>query len=300
MTPPRFPIRAVSKLTRIPVDTLRAWERRYGVVEPERDERGRVYSEADVERLRLLRCAVDAGHAIGRVAPLSPEDLRALLAETAAPPLIAGESQDLSVLLDAVQRFDAGSFRRELSRLAAVLPLPTLCREVALPLLYLVGEAWHAGKLGIAQEHMASAEIRSLLGALARLHQVRRRRPTLVFATPPGELHEIGTLAAAAVAADAGLGVVYLGTNVPAEDVVLATARLGATVVVLGWTGARDGTAESRAAFGRIARDLAPPVELWIGGRGSKDASRATAGRALALESFEEYERALARLDLED
>jgi DNA-binding transcriptional MerR regulator len=300
MPRPRFPIRAVSKLTRIPVDTLRAWERRYGVVEPERDERGRVYSEADVERLRLLRRAVDAGHAIGRVASLAPDDLRALLAEPADSPPTAAGSADLSVLLDAIHRFDAGSFRRELSRLAAILPLPALCRDVALPLLHLVGEAWHAGKLGIAQEHMASAEIRSLLGALARLHQIRRRGPALVFATPPGEQHEIGLLAAAVLAADAGLGVLYLGTNVPPADLVAAASRVAATAVVLGWTGARDGAAESRAALGRIARDLPPAVELWVGGRGSHDASRATGGRAIALDSFDGYERALARLEHED
>src|SRR5512138_1466617 len=80
MNPLRYPIRAVSKLTGISVDTLRAWERRYRVVEPERDERGRMYSEQDVERLRLLRAAIERGHAIGRVAVLATDDLRALLA----------------------------------------------------------------------------------------------------------------------------------------------------------------------------------------------------------------------------
>jgi DNA-binding transcriptional MerR regulator/methylmalonyl-CoA mutase cobalamin-binding subunit len=286
----------VSKLTGIPVDTLRAWERRYGVVEPDRDERGRVYSEEDVERLRMLRRAVDAGHAIGRVAPLSTGDLRALLAEP-PPDEPLPPAPDLGALAAAVDRFDAGAFRRELSRLAAILPLRALCRHVALPLLRRVGEDWHAGKLGIAQEHMAAAEVRSLLGALARLHQVRRRGPTLVLGTPPGELHEIGTLAASVIAADAGVGVVYLGANVPAPDAVSAAARVGAAAVVLGWTGAReDVAAEARAAIGWIARELAPSTELWVGGSGARDAARATGGRAVALETFDAFEAALARL----
>ena len=65
-----YPIRAVSKQTGISIDTLRAWERRYQVVSPQRDERGRLFSAADVRRLKLLRAAVDQGHAIGQLAAL--------------------------------------------------------------------------------------------------------------------------------------------------------------------------------------------------------------------------------------
>ena len=67
----RYPIRAVSKLTGISIDTLRAWERRHGVVSPIRDDRGRLYTDADVNRLRLLQRALADGHSIGRLAPLT-------------------------------------------------------------------------------------------------------------------------------------------------------------------------------------------------------------------------------------
>lgn len=298
MKPLRYPIRAVSKLTGIPVDTLRAWERRYGVVEPDRDERGRLYSEADVERLRLLRRAVGAGHAIGRVAPLPADDLRALLAEPVSSALPA-VGADLSGLQDAVDRFDGPAFRRELSRLAAALPVRALCREVALPFLHRIGEAWHAGELDIAREHMVSAEMRSLLGALARLHDGHRGPGALVFATPAGELHEFGALAAAVVAADAGLGALFLGANLPPHEVVSAAARVAAPAVVLGWTGARPERGgrgpDPRAAIAEIARDLERDVDLWVGGNGARDAERATGGRAMPLESFDAYERALSR-----
>jgi DNA-binding transcriptional MerR regulator/methylmalonyl-CoA mutase cobalamin-binding subunit len=299
--PLRYPIRAVSKLTGIPVDTLRAWERRYRVVAPDRDDRGRLYSETDVERLRLLRRAVQAGHAIGRVAPLSVEELRALLMTPTAPPpgapRLSAPIVDLAGLQDAVDRFDGPALRRELSRLAAVLPVRALCREVALPFLHRIGEAWQAGSLDIAREHMASAEIRSLLGALARLREAPEGALALVFATPAGELHEIGTLAAAVVAADAGLPVLFLGANLPAAEVVSAAERARAPAVVLGWTGTRAELGpDPIAAIAQIGRELRPDVELWVGGRGARDAERATAGRALALESFDAYERALARL----
>jgi DNA-binding transcriptional MerR regulator/methylmalonyl-CoA mutase cobalamin-binding subunit len=296
VNPPRYPIRAVSKLTSIPIDTLRAWERRYRVVEPERDDRGRLYSQADVERLRLLRRAVDGGHAIGRVAQLSTAELEALLAQRApARPVEA----DLSALQDALDLLDAAAFRRELSRLAATLSLRALCRDVALPFLHLVGEAWHEGRLGVGQEHMASAEIRSLLGALARLHEVREGAPALVLATPPGELHEIGTLAAAVVASHAGLGALYLGPDVPAAEIVSAASRVSARAVVLGWTGARgDRREQPGAAIAAVARDLPRATELWVGGKGASDAARLTRGRAVALESFGAYEHALSRIQV--
>jgi DNA-binding transcriptional MerR regulator/methylmalonyl-CoA mutase cobalamin-binding subunit len=292
---PRYRIRAVSKLTGIPVDTLRAWERRHGVVAPARDERGRLYSPADVERLRLLRSAVEGGHAIGRVAPLANGELVALLAQpaTGAPTPVEA---NLSALQDAVDRLDAAAFRRELSRLAAILPLRAFCRDVILPFLHRVGDAWHDGQLGVAQEHMASAEIRSLLGALARLHELRDGAPALVLATPAGELHEIGTLAAAVVASEAGLRAVYLGPNVPSAEVVSAASRVSAKAVVLGWTGGGDRGKGPAVSIADVARDLPGAIELWVGGEGAPDAARATRGRAMALATFAAFEHALSRI----
>ncbi|MFO0583283.1 MAG: MerR family transcriptional regulator [Anaeromyxobacter sp.] len=293
----RYPIRAVSKLTGISVDTLRAWERRYGVVEPERDERGRLYSEADVERLKLLRSAVQAGHAIGRVAGLPVAEVRALLArgvERVEPPAAAAPV-DLSALQKAVESFDGAAFRRELSRLAAVLPARAFAREVALPFMHLVGEAWHEGKLTIAQEHMVSAELRSLLGALARLHPIPESAPRLVLATPEGDLHELGTLAAALVASAAGLGAVYLGPGLPAEEIVGAARRTGARAVVLGLSGG-GATPASEAVAAAVARDLPEGVELWLGGPAAHAAAMAAGARAVALPDFEAFEKAAARL----
>ncbi|BDG04106.1 MerR family transcriptional regulator [Anaeromyxobacter oryzae] len=296
--PLRYPIRAVSKLTGISVDTLRAWERRYRVVDPERDDRGRLYSEADVARLKLLREAVERGHAIGRVAGLSSDDLEALLvrAGTAADAgLFTAAPVDLSRLQDAVDRFDATALRRELSRLAAILPARALAREVALPFLHLVGEAWHDGKLSVAQEHLVSAELRSLIGALARLHAIPESAPRLVLATPSGEQHELGTLAAALVASGAGVGVLYLGPSLPSAEIVAAARRLQPRAVVLGYTGSGSAPGGA-AAIAEIAGDLPQGVELWVGGAGADEARAASAGRVTALEDFDAFEKALARL----
>jgi len=299
--PLRYPIRAVSKLTGVSVDTLRAWERRYGVVAPERDERGRLYSETDLDRLRALRQAVEQGHAIGRVAGLSTAELRTLLSRGPTPipydgPAPPGVPADLSTLERAVQRFDAPTLRRELTRLAAVLPAGTLAREVALPLLRLVGDAWHDGTLSVAQEHLVTAELRSLIGALARLHAVPDSAPRLVLATPPGELHEMGTLVAALVASGAGFSSFYLGPDLPGAEVINAARRVAARAVVLGFTGGEraDG---SLAALAEVARLLPAGMECWVGGPGAAEAGRALAGtRVLALASLDDFERQLGRL----
>lgn len=300
MKPLRYPIRAVSKLTGISVDTLRAWERRYAVVEPERDERGRLYGEADVERLKLLRQAVEQGHAIGRVAALTSDELRALL--TRGPDQVPYEgpapavSLELGTLLGAVERFDAPVLRRELTRLAAILPARTLAREVALPLMQHVGEGWHEGRYTVAQEHLVTAELRSLIGALSRLHAVPDSAPRLMLATPPGEQHELGTLVAALVASGSGFVTFYMGAGLPPAELVGAARRVAPRAVVLGFTGVEPAQ-EGLAALAEVARTLPAAVECWVGGAGVGAAAQVLpADRVLLLEDFDAFERHLGRL----
>jgi DNA-binding transcriptional MerR regulator len=299
LNPLRYPIRAVSKLTNISVDTLRAWERRYGVVEPERDERGRLYSEEDVERLRLLKQAVEHGHAIGRIARFTTEELRTLLAR-GAPILteaqIPAGALDLAPLQAAVDRLDGPALRRELSRLAALIPARTIALEIAMPLLRQVGEAWHEGRATIAQEHLVSAEVRSLIGALSRLHATPDSAPRILLATPAGEQHELGTLVAALLAAGNGYASLYLGPNLPANEIVGSARRLVPKAVVLGYTGAETSPG-AREQLQVVSRDLPSGVELWIGGAGVGELRGMLNGRrVMLLEGLDAYEAALAEL----
>ncbi len=296
--PLTYPIRAVAKLTGISVDTLRAWERRYGVVVPARDERGRVYSEADVERLSLLRRAVERGHAIGRVAPLSVEDLRSLVGRppAAQPAVPLSTPVAIGELLAAVVRFDLDSLRRELTRLAVVLTPRQLALDVALPLMRLVGEAWHDGKLTIGQEHLVTAEIRSLVGALARLREPPPGAPRVLIATPEGDAHELGALVAALLATGAGTAPFYFGPGLPTRELVAAARRLHPRAVVLSMTGAdaREGVPQSVA---ELARALPAGTACWVGGVGAMAARPLLeAAGALVFEDFDGFERALLAL----
>ncbi len=170
MSESRYPIGAVAVLTGLTVDTLRAWERRHQVVTPSRDERGRVYGDADVRRLQLVAAAVSRGHAVGRLARLDDAALTALLetpnpifgaalpADPATAPRrprrggivqepAAGLGAPLGRVLAALRRFDASEVEREIGRVAAALPPRDLVHAWVLPLMRHTGVEWHDGRL---------------------------------------------------------------------------------------------------------------------------------------------------------
>ena len=329
----RYPIRAVSKLTGIAIDTLRAWERRYAAVTPVRDDRGRLYTDADVARLRLIHQAVSAGHAVGRVASLGDAELRRLVTAHAAAesaPASPGAQDgvvnaahgaapaspsdgapggtvsragrpaspgglDLVLLADALRRFDSVAVDHEFSRLATLLPPMALVRDILLPAVRDAGNACHRRDAGIAHEHLISAAMRHLLGSFLRMYARRAAPIRLLFATLPGDRHEIGILGAAMLAAAGGFAVSYIGPDLPVADIVDAVKASRADVLVLGVTLAPRGdrhAAEMRA----LTRTLPPSVELWTGGPAAARSTHHFGARALPLPDFDVYARQLARL----
>lgn len=170
----KYPIRAVARMTGLPIDTLRAWERRHAGVSPSRDARGRIYTDADVARLRLLRDAVANGHAIGRVARLDDEALRELAGAVASPlrttPAPQPAAVSASAIAAALEDLDLQQVDLQLARAAALLSPTGLLRDVMMPALREVGEHWHTWSLGIAQEHLLSGD-----DLEAQLRRVRGR-----------------------------------------------------------------------------------------------------------------------------
>ncbi len=302
-TPAHYPIRAVSRLTGIGIDTLRAWERRHHAVTPVRDDRGRLYTESDVARLRLLRAAVEHGHTIGRLAGLSDKELRNLTHMAGAVAAVAAPAPDpmrrtllhAAALSTALDRFDAAAIDQQITRLALVLPPGELVREVLMPTLARVGDDWHHGRVGVSHEHLMSSTIRNVLGSFLRLHEHPEAPARMLFATPSGERHEIGTLAAAMLAAASGLGVAYLGPDLPARDIVESVKPAGAQVLVLGLTTSLAAKARERE-LRIIIRDLPKDVELWTGGRGALRHAALIGDRGLVLRDFDAYERELVRI----
>jgi methanogenic corrinoid protein MtbC1 len=242
-----------------------------------------------------LRDAVDRGYAIGQVAGLGEEELDRLLAsEPFAGPPAASEAPDLGPVVEAITAFDAATADRELARLAALLPARDLVHRVVVPLMRRVGEEWERGEMSIAEEHLTSGVLRNLLGTLVRLGGVDRSSPRVVFATPSGERHEFGILCAAMLAAGAGHGVVYLGADLPADEIAIAVDRAGARILVVGVTGAA-GVDEAIASLERLVAALPAGTEVWVGGGESEAVEQRV--RRLPVRYFadlEAYERALA------
>ena len=292
----RYPIRAVSILTGISIDTLRAWERRHDAVVPTRDERGRLYTDADVARLRLLARAVSAGHSVGRIATLSDRQLRHLTAPIAGAVSLAGARRpDTSALKAAVVALNGTEVDREASRLAAMLSPIELVRDALLPLLRDVGDHWNDRRGGIAREHLMSSTLQRLFGSFLRFHGQQNGTVRLVFATPAGDHHEIGILAAAMLAAAHGFVVSYIGPNLPAGEILEAAKTCGADVLVLGLTFAGD-AGDRRRDLRAILRRLSPTVEFWIGGRDADSCARLVGGRGIVLPDLDTYLTHLARL----
>jgi MerR family transcriptional regulator, light-induced transcriptional regulator len=295
-----YPISAVAKLTGIPLDTLRAWERRYRAIVPKRAGRGRVYSEEQIQKLLLLRRAVEQGHSIGQVATLGDRQLRELLEKSSA--LAAGESaartsdanEMLAPVLHSLDRFDYAGTDREINRLAAAMGSPrNFVHRAALPLMRTVGERWHEGKCSIAQEHLLTNLLTGLLASLVRTYSPSHPPSRVLLATPTNERHAFPNLAAAMLIAAGGLGAIYLGTELPAADIVMAARKSEADVILLSLSSTPR--SEVRDDLSYIARKAPRSTALWVGGAAELHLEQATEGsRWLVLKDFSELERQLA------
>ncbi len=231
----RYRVAAAAQLIGLSPHTLRVWERRYGPFASLRSPGGnRLYGESDVERLRLLKRLVDSGHAIGTVAPLATSEL--LRREETIPGELSAAAVTraaLRGLVNAVRALDIQAADDLLARASLALPPRELIEAVVAPLLQQVGAGWAAGTLDVAHEHALSGVLRSQLGGLLRALRPAPNAPAVIIATPEGELHELGALGAALVAAGLGYRAVYLGPSVPAADIAATVEKTAACAVLL-------------------------------------------------------------------
>lgn len=260
---PTYPVRSVIAATGLSEHTVRAWERRYQIVVPERSPGGsRRYRAAEIERLRLVKACTDAGHRLSDLGRLSDEALRRI-----ATPNAPSEDTAVDCAIDALRSFDEARAERVIGlQLAALDPL-SFCEDFASPLLTRIGEEWCRGQLCVASEHIASSLLRSCL--IPTLQTVRdgSRAKSIALACLENEHHDLGLTMAAVVAARAGLHPILLGPHLPAEQIAAGCKGTGAAAVVLSMV--RDADASDQASLSKLVRRLDPAVHLWIGGRGA-------------------------------
>jgi len=290
----RYRIGTVARLAGVSTHALRVWERRYGVPTPGRSEGGaRLYSDAEVDRLRLLKRAVDRGHAIGQIATLGEPELERLAGGPSG--VAAGHAETAGELLhefvQAVTTFDATQAERLLERARVLLSARELVLEVLVPLLSCVGQAWLRGELCTASEHVASTLVREHASRLLRQIPADAGAELLLVSTPAAELHELGALLAAAIAKIHGYDVLYLGPNLPAEEIARAARVARADLVAISIVALEPeaAAAEVRALMAALPRG----VDLLLGGAQAGPVSELAQCDVLALGSLEELERYL-------
>jgi DNA-binding transcriptional MerR regulator len=235
---PILSIKVVARQTGLSEQLIRMWEKRYKVVHPERAPNNRrLYTEEDVERLRLLRAATQAGHSISQVAHASVAQLQRLVQDAAGhaqPPEQGNSSRPVA---DAIAEFTAQAiaaigelnrsrFTSTLDRAAVELGSPAVLQKFISPLASHIGDLWRAGELNIAHEHFATETITDFLNAFARPFAEDSAAPHLVLATPTGQHHELGAIVVAAAARSHGWRSTYLGASLPVEELAGALTRL--------------------------------------------------------------------------
>lgn len=271
-------------------DVLRAWERRYGVVHPARTPSGyRLYSEADIGVLHAMQRLIEAGLKAREAADYlsrSPGDVAGavrrpgdvvrasasrapLPAALAQPPTKLEAAASHGRLVAAAASLDVAALSAYFDALSVGGTFEAVCEEALFPGFRALGEAWADDTLSVAGEHAASAAALRWLGAQYQAAARDARPPQVLVALPPGAHHELGALAHAVALRRGGVGTLYLGPDLPVEDVVAAVQATGAGVVVLGVVIANDVPAAERVAA--AVREAHAEVRLAFGGARAAD-----------------------------
>jgi DNA-binding transcriptional MerR regulator/methylmalonyl-CoA mutase cobalamin-binding subunit len=274
---PRHPIRIVTRRTGLKPDLIRAWERRYGAVCPERTDTGRrLYSDSDIERLKLLSQAVDAGRGIRLVANLSDQDLAQLVSEDgmerrripARDLEPVDKNQILEKCIECARQLDEQGLAAHLETASVTLSRFELLDQLLVPFMQRVGQLWREGELRPVHEHMATAVLRSFAGNLRDANRHSSSAPHLLATTPAGQRHELGALLVAICVATEGWNITYLGTDLPAEEIAAGAYQKRSRVVALSLTFPPDDSNLHRELV-RLRRLLPESTDIIVGGRSS-------------------------------
>lgn len=307
---PRHPIQVVARRTGLSADVIRAWERRYRAVSPERTQIGRrLYSDHDIERLALLRRAIHAGRRIGDVAQLPQAELaRLVAADTAAaaqPPststqATAGAATEryVDMCTRAVIEMHPDVLESALASAAVAFSQPVVLEAIVAPLLRYIGEQCRVGSLRSSQEHAASVVIRAFLSQLLGSTQATTSAPVILVGSPLGQNHELGALMAAVAASSEGWKVIYLGPNLPADEIAYAASQTGARAVALSIVYPADDV-RLPDELRRLRAQMPEHVVIIVGGRGSRGYGHALEEvRAVRPHNLDEFRLDLQKLRL--
>ncbi|NJN45902.1 MAG: MerR family transcriptional regulator [Candidatus Competibacteraceae bacterium] len=288
-----LPIRTVSHLTGVNPVTLRAWERRYGLIKPIRTPKGhRLYGLTDVDLINQIVNLLNNGMSISQVGQV--------LRQEQQPTEVTKHNQEYDPwtgyrqrLVQAVSRFDERVLNQVYTEALSLYPIDTVTHQLIVPLLRELGERWEQGRGSVAEEHFFSVFMRNKLGA--RFHHYSRdaHGPKLLAACLPGEQHEVGILLFALAALDYGYRVILLGANTPLTALPPVVEQTGCNAVVLSGSQQTPATVLYEDLF-VLVQQLQVPV--FVGGQvTARYAQELDTSGALAL--GDDFGSALSTID---
>jgi MerR family transcriptional regulator, light-induced transcriptional regulator len=277
---PHHSIKMAARRAGLSPHVIRVWEKRYGAVQPNRTGTNRrLFSEAEIERLHLLRLVTHLGHNISTVARLPVETLRTLAAEPSgimpvgrgapvhrSPSLAELGMQFVEDCLARIRQLDAHGLDETLSRSVLAFGVQGMLQHVAGPLAQRIGDLWREGSVTAGQEHFASARIRGFLVGVSKPYPSSLPLPAIAIATPVGQLHELGAAIVAAAASNSGWRVTYLGASLPAEEIAGASVQNRARAVALSIV-FPDNDPGLPDELEKLRRNLPADVRILAGGR---------------------------------
>ena len=250
----------LARRTGVATDLLRAWERRYRLLEPRRTPAGyRLYSSDDVRRVARMRELLASGLSAAEAAR------EALAAPVAAGTATTAPATAGAELRSALEQLDDAAAHEAFDRLLAGFSVDTLLEHVLLPLLRELGDGWARGEITVAQEHFGSNVVRGRLLGLARGWD-RGRGPRAVLACPPGERHDLGLLAFGLALREHGWRITFLGGDTPLDTLAETVRTLAPEALVLA---VADPARLEPVTDG--LQGLPGETTLWLGGAGARE-----------------------------
>ncbi len=274
-----YTIKEAAARTGLSVPVLRAWQRRYAIVEPARTESGyRLYDDAAIERLRAMRSLVEAGWSPSLAAEAIRDGTAPLVSPVASMDPAAVDRRLVTAFVEAAARLDTGALERVLDEMSADGTFESVAERHLLPALHALGDAWAAGIVDVAGEHAASQAVQRRLSAAFQAaastpNGVSSGQPILV-GLPPGARHEFGALTFAVGARRAGLPILYLGPDLPTADWLSTAVRTDARAAVIGVVSSTDGQAAAEVAEALAGARSRLPIAF--GGAGAASAAKAS------------------------
>ena len=271
MNTPSFSIAAVERDTGLSKDVLRVWERRYGFPVPGRDDHGeRVYPAEQVERLRLVKRLMDAGHRPGKLLATPTDELNALAPrrpQALGAASGAGAAEQLGELMSLIKQHDGGAYQQAMQQRLARQGLVRFVQETVAPLTRLVGAAWEEGSIEVFEEHLfTELTMRILRQAIVSLPG-GKRSPRIILTSVPDEPHVLGLLMAEALFALEGAECIPLGTQMPLLEIACAASAHRADIVALSFSVAFP-QRQIPGLLQQLRMVLPAEVALWAGGGG--------------------------------